>query len=47
VFDNSNRRRYQTALARAGGRLTRYRGWAPALPYPSETTLIELGEPAA
>jgi hypothetical protein len=28
-------------LGRAGGRLSRYRGWAPALPYPSETTLIE------
>jgi len=41
VFDNSNRQRYQAALGRAGGRLTRYRGWAPALPYPSETTLIE------
>ena len=32
VFDNSNRRRYQAALGRAGGDLTRYRGWAPALP---------------
>ena len=41
VFDNSNRQRYQAALGRTGGRLTRYRGWAPALPYPSETTLIE------
>jgi hypothetical protein len=41
VFDNSNRRRYQAALAKAGSRQTRYRGWAPALPYPSETTLLE------
>ena len=41
VFDNSNRRRYQAALEGTGGRVTRYRGWAPALPYPSETTLIE------
>jgi hypothetical protein len=41
VFDNSNRRRYQAALEGVHGRLTRYRGWAPALPYPSETTLIE------
>ena len=41
VFDNSGRRRYQAALAGTGGRMTRYRGWAPALPYPSETTLIE------
>lgn len=42
VFDNSNRRRYQEALRETGGGLTRYRGWAPALPYPSETALIEL-----
>jgi predicted O-methyltransferase YrrM len=41
VFDNTNRRRYQAALGSASGRLTRYHGWAPALPYPSETTLIE------
>jgi hypothetical protein len=41
VFDNSRRQRYQAALGATGGRLTRYRGWAPALPYPSETTLIE------
>jgi predicted O-methyltransferase YrrM len=41
VFDNSSRRRYQAALKGIGGRMTRYRGWAPALPYPSETTLIE------
>ena len=41
VFDNSNRQRYQAALGRVGGHVTRYRGWAPALPYPSETTLIE------
>ena len=47
VFDNSNRRRYQAALGEARGRMTRLRGWAPALPYPSETTLIELREPQA
>jgi predicted O-methyltransferase YrrM len=41
VFDNSSRRRYQAALQAIEGRMTRYRGWAPALPYPSETTLIE------
>lgn len=41
VFDNSNRGRYQAALGSARRRLTRYRGWAPALPYPSETSLIE------
>jgi len=47
IFDNSNRNRYQPALAKPGLRLTRYRGWAPALPYPSETTLIELEATAA
>jgi len=41
VFDNSGRRRYQAALARCAGRITRYRGWAPALPYPSATSLID------
>jgi len=41
VFDNSRRSRYQAALDATRGRLTRYPGWAPALPYPSETTLIE------
>ena len=40
VFDNSDRRRYRDALSRV--RAVRYRGWAPALPYPSETSLIEL-----
>src|SRR4029077_202632 len=44
VFDNSDRRRYQAALREVGGHSTRYRGWAPALPYRSETTLIELHE---
>lgn len=41
VFDNSARARYQPAFAACGGRITRLRGWAPALPYPSETSLIE------
>jgi hypothetical protein len=41
VFDNSSRRRYRAALAACAGRVTRYRGCAPALPYPSETSLIE------
>ncbi len=39
VFDNSARRRYRDALT--GVPVVRYRGWAPALPYPSETSLIE------
>ena len=43
VFDNSARRRYQPAFAALVGHITRMRGWAPALPYPSETSLIEPG----
>ena len=42
VFDNSNRRRYQSALSTAPARMVRYHGWTPALPYRSETALIEL-----
>jgi predicted O-methyltransferase YrrM len=42
VFDNSERKRYQAALRRAELRVERCRGRTPALPYPSETTLIEL-----
>jgi hypothetical protein len=40
VFDNSERARYAAALARVRLPMRRYRGWAPALPYRSETTLI-------
>jgi hypothetical protein len=42
VFDNSERKRYQGALRLAGLHVERLRGRTPALPYPSETTLIEL-----
>ena len=42
VFDNSGRKRYQAALRRQELRIERCRGRTPALPYPSETTLIEL-----
>ncbi|MET0231152.1 MAG: class I SAM-dependent methyltransferase [Rhodanobacteraceae bacterium] len=41
VFDNSNRERYRDALSRTPE--VRYRGWAAALPYPSQTSLIEFG----
>lgn len=44
VFDNSNRRRYRKALADCGLRVCRCRGLAPALPYPSETTLLTFAE---
>jgi predicted O-methyltransferase YrrM len=40
VFDNSNRRRYDEAILTSGLQATRYRGWAPCLPYQSETTLL-------
>jgi Methyltransferase domain len=42
VFDNSGRKRYQAALRRRELRVERCCGRTPALPYPSETTLIEL-----
>lgn len=44
VFDNSERSRYAPALRAADGALVRCRGWAPALPYRSETSLIRLTE---
>lgn len=40
VFDNSNRREYREAIAVSGLHATVYRGLAPALPYPSETTIL-------
>ncbi len=40
VFDNSNRSRYDEALLTSGLRATRLRGFAPSLPYRSETTLL-------
>jgi hypothetical protein len=40
VFDNSDRGRYQAALAELAPCTTRLRGWAPALPIRSETALI-------
>jgi hypothetical protein len=42
VFDNSERPRYAPMLRAAGNRLLRCHGWAPALPYRSETSLIHL-----
>ena len=46
VFDNSDRTRYQRALDHLDGAVLRCRGWAPALPYRSETSLITLPEEA-
>lgn len=42
VFDNSNRRRYRQAIKASGMAAIRLRGLAPALPYPSETTLMRM-----
>jgi hypothetical protein len=44
VFDNSHRRRYQTALQACGLETTRLRGLAPGLPYPDETTILRRGD---
>lgn len=50
LFDNSNRRRYRRALRAAGPReagpreaglqVSRYRGFAPTVPWPSESALL-------
>jgi hypothetical protein len=43
VFDNSNRARYRKAIESSPLRKTRYDGLAPALPYPSQTTILTQG----
>ena len=40
VFDNPNRRRYREALRDCGLRIERHRGFAPTVPWPSETALL-------
>lgn len=40
VFDNSNRPEYREAIAATALHATVCRGLAPALPYPSETTIL-------
>jgi hypothetical protein len=40
VFDNSNRGRYDEAILTSSLAVTRHRGWAPCLPYQSETALL-------
>ncbi|MBX3183875.1 MAG: class I SAM-dependent methyltransferase [Polyangiaceae bacterium] len=42
LFDNSDRAEYRAAMERAGLPITRLRGMAPALPFPSETALLTL-----
>jgi hypothetical protein len=40
VFDNADRRRYAPAIARSGLRVERFGGFAPAVPWPSQTALL-------
>jgi tRNA A58 N-methylase Trm61 len=40
VFDNSHRGRYRLAIQSSGLHVRRFRGRAPALPYPDETALL-------
>lgn len=40
VFDNTHRRRYEPAIARSGLRVERIGGFAPAVPWPSQTALL-------
>ena len=40
VFDDSQRPRYASGLARTGLRVRRIWGWVPSLPYPRQTALL-------
>jgi hypothetical protein len=40
VFDNPNRRRYRAALQESGLHIERHRGFAPTVPWPSQTALL-------
>ena len=42
LFDNSHRKRYRSAIVASGLDAQRYKGMAPALPYPEETTILRL-----
>jgi len=42
VFDNSDRDRYAASLATPGLSVETYRGWAPALPIKSSTSLVRV-----
>jgi hypothetical protein len=44
LFDNSHRKRYRSAIVACGLDAQVYRGMAPALPYPEETTILRLGK---
>lgn len=47
VLDNTGRQEYREALATIGAACETYRGWTPALPYMSSTTLIRPSRAAA
>lgn len=40
IFDNSNRPRYRSSIAASGLHVDHLRGWAPCLPYKTETALL-------
>jgi hypothetical protein len=42
VFDNTRRRRYREAIAKAPVDVRRFRGLTPTLPYPDETSILTL-----
>ena len=42
LFDNSHRKRYRSAIVASGLDAQVYKGLAPALPYPEETTILRL-----
>jgi len=45
VFDNSRRGRYRAAIESCGLPEKRFRGLAPTLPYPEQTSLLAAGRP--
>lgn len=42
LFDDSQRPRYHRGMATSGLRVRRLRGWAPSLPYPRESAVLDL-----
>jgi SAM-dependent methyltransferase len=42
LFDDSQRPRYHAGMAASGLRVRRLRGWAPSLPYPRESAVLDL-----
>jgi len=42
LFDDSQRPRYRAGIEASGMRVRRLRGWAPSLPYPRETAVLDV-----